>query len=160
MNVRFFLQLLLFVAASGLSSYGSYVYAEEAAGTVNIDYEFVINLMSSGEPFADDSIIYHEAFDEYRFYATRVKVEDNTWNRLRLGFFEAKRDAVEVMEQVRAKYPGAWVAIASEAERLNSAANAIALNGAAKMDVRREALAVSNTAPAVVSSNGGVSPFG
>lgn len=77
---------------------------------------FVINLASSVRPPATaDSPNLVTAVD-HKVYVTTVQVEDTTWYRTRLGFFDSKESASLQLEAVKQLYPSAWIDRASDAE--------------------------------------------
>lgn len=77
---------------------------------------FVINLASSVRPPATaDSPNLVTAVD-HKVYVTTVQVDDKTWYRIRLGFFDTKESATLQLETVRQLYPSAWIDRASDAE--------------------------------------------
>jgi hypothetical protein len=49
-------------------------------------------------------------------YVTRTTVKGKPWERLNLGFFSSRQDAVLVLNDIQALYPGAWLRQANENE--------------------------------------------
>jgi len=48
-------------------------------------------------------------FDDYTFYVEETTVKGAPWERLCLGFFSPRSDAVSILKKVQQIYPGAWV---------------------------------------------------
>jgi hypothetical protein len=53
-------------------------------------------------------------------YTTKFPIEGRMWNRLRIGFFETRKQAENFRKRLLDKYPGAWVAYANS-EEINQA---------------------------------------
>lgn len=87
---------------------------------------YVINLFSSVTPIDPATLSMIDAFRGRRLYTTQFDKDGKRWNRLRLGFFPTASAARDALGQIKASYPGAWIAKASAAERRASAATAIA----------------------------------
>mgnify|MGYP001828251409 CR=1 FL=1 len=51
----------------------------------------------------------HSLFEEYTFYVEKTTVKGKPWERLCLGFFSPRSDAVAILKQVQQMYPGAWI---------------------------------------------------
>ena len=51
----------------------------------------------------------HSLFEEYTFYVEKTTVKGKPWERLCLGFFSPRSDAVAILKQVQLMYPGAWI---------------------------------------------------
>ena len=83
-----------------LPAFASDIRAAESDAVVNVDYEFAINLMSTAQPVDAYKIDNLELFSQYRLYTTSISVDGNSWNRLRLGLFESKQEALTAMKQV------------------------------------------------------------
>jgi hypothetical protein len=49
-------------------------------------------------------------------YVTRAMVKGKPWERLNLGFFNSRQDAVLVLNDIQTLYPGSWLRQASENE--------------------------------------------
>jgi hypothetical protein len=48
-------------------------------------------------------------FDDYTLYVEQTTVKGSPWERLCLGFFSPKNDALVILKDVQQVYPGAWV---------------------------------------------------
>lgn len=126
-------QLILLLAAVVLAATSGVTTA--AQKVINIDYPYVINLMSTKREIQEEGIDNLEIFQNYRLYTTTANVEGKSWSRLRLGFFKTKKQAMDAYKKVVDSYPGAWVTIALEEERINSINTAILLYGPVKRNV-------------------------
>lgn len=49
-------------------------------------------------------------------YVTRTTVKGKQWERLNMGFFNSRQDAVRVLNDIQTLYPGAWLRQASTGE--------------------------------------------
>lgn len=121
--------------------------------------KYVINLISKKGKIDTSSLQNLEVFDNYRLYKTVIKYKKSQWNRLRLGFFASRDEALSVLEEVRKVYPRSWVTTVSETERSASASQAINLSSPIQ---HKNSLAVvppalakleSNTSPPPVATN-------
>ncbi|MBU0481829.1 MAG: SPOR domain-containing protein [Proteobacteria bacterium] len=66
-------------------------------------------------------------YQDYRLYATKFKADDGkVWNRLRLGFFPTREEALAALENLRKPFPDAWVTKVSGEERTASGNRSIA----------------------------------
>jgi len=114
----------------------------DAAGAtkngINVDYPYVINLMSTKRDISAEGIDNLESFQRFRLYTTQVNLEGQSWSRLRLGFFKTKKQAMDVYKELVNAYPGAWVTIALEEERVNSINTALTLYGPVKKNIVSE----------------------
>ncbi|OOZ40294.1 hypothetical protein BOW53_08280 [Solemya pervernicosa gill symbiont] len=86
----------------------------KAATLVSLPY--VINLESSLKPIdlADHASLKQHA--RRQAYVVDFEQNQRTWYRLRLGFFATRSEASEMLKQLTANYPKAWVARASQSE--------------------------------------------
>ena len=60
-------------------------------------------------------------------YVTRTKVKGNPWERLNLGFFSSRQEAVLVLNDIQTLYPGAWLKQVNENEIRMATGNALAV---------------------------------
>ena len=123
---------------------------------VNVDYPYVINLMSTKKDIRAEGIDNLEIFQDYRLYTTEANLEGQSWSRLRLGFFKTKKQAMDVYKKLVDAYPGAWVTIALEEERINSINTALSLNGPVKKNVVSDSDDEYMAAP--VDASSGIAP--
>ena len=103
--------------------------AKESEKAVYVDYPYAINLQSTRDPLDKKSIPNLSLFKNHRLYTTTVKLNGQTWTRLRLGFFKTKQNALDAHKKLVKYFPEAWVTIVSENERNDSIKTVIALNG-------------------------------
>ena len=94
--------------------------------------KYVINLISKKGKIDTASLQNLEVFDQYLLYITEIKYKDSQWNRLRLGFYPSRDEALSVLESVRKAYPRAWVTTVSDTERAASTQLAINLSSPIK----------------------------
>jgi tetratricopeptide (TPR) repeat protein len=81
---------------------------ETADAAVN-DTRYAIVLASApGENLTWEPSKNH-LFDDYSFYVEQTSVNGKPWERLCLGFFSPRKDAVSILGKVKEIYPGAWV---------------------------------------------------
>jgi len=84
--------------------------------------DYAINLESSLVPIDLSYIDANRFPDALQLYATRIEIAEQTWHRLRLGFFPNEAEAEQVLASLRALYPEAWVVrVASEEQGLADA---------------------------------------
>lgn len=79
--------------------------------------DFAINLrsaMAAVDPVAEAQGI---AQSGQVVYVSDLKLDDQVWHRLRLGFFATEAEANASLKQLRARFPGAWVSRISATER-------------------------------------------
>ncbi|MBT8077696.1 MAG: hypothetical protein KJO31_03925, partial [Gammaproteobacteria bacterium] len=81
--------------------------------------KFVIRLADL-EAVAFESRRFLEQFDEYVVYSNEVTLDQRHWTELRLGFFETEQDVHEVLAQLKAHFPAAWVSLAGRDEQLRA----------------------------------------
>ena len=55
----------------------------------------------------------HSLFEGYSFYVEKATIKGKPWERLCVGFFSSRSDAVAILNQVQKIYPGAWIQKAS-----------------------------------------------
>ena len=79
--------------------------------------DFVLNLRSSTTPVDPITEAKGIAQSGQIIYVSDLRVDDQLWHRLRLGFFATEADADAALLQLRSRFPDAWVSRASEAER-------------------------------------------
>ena len=77
---------------------------------------FVLNLESSIEPLPIPTLSELEKPGLYIPYTTRFEIEGAVWYRLRLGFFPTRKAAMEVLQQIKTRFPRAWVTFATTQE--------------------------------------------
>ena len=77
---------------------------------------FVLNLESSIEPLPIPTLTELEKPGLYIPYTTRFEIEGAVWFRLRLGFFPTRKAAMQVLQQIKTRYPRAWVTFATTQE--------------------------------------------
>lgn len=61
-------------------------------------------------------------FNGRTVYATRTTIKGQAWERLNLGFFSSRHEAVLVMNDAKKLYPGAWLREVSAAEMKSASA--------------------------------------
>jgi tetratricopeptide (TPR) repeat protein len=111
-------------------------------------YSYAINLASSTDPFSADELPGLEVLLEYRVYTTRFIKDGKTWNRLRIGFFRDRQQALQVLGRLQAYFPGAWITPVSDQERNASSGTLLAITGRAAPPPARGAAARPVTVPA------------
>jgi len=70
---------------------------------------YAINLESSIKPLTIDNIPKDSFYKKHEIYLTESTVNEEHWNRLRLGYFSTKKKAKLALKEVKKSYPGAWV---------------------------------------------------
>lgn len=83
---------------------------------------FVVNLRSATAPIDLTGEAAGLAQPGQTLYLSDLKVDDQLWHRLRLGFFATEADASTALAALLPRYPDAWVTRISAAERLASGA--------------------------------------
>lgn len=83
---------------------------------------FALNLRSSTETIDPRAETAAFLSPDQVPYVSTLRVDDQVWHRLRLGFFATEAEAGVVLERLRARYPDAWVTRVSSAERLAAGA--------------------------------------
>ncbi len=78
--------------------------------------DFVINLASSTGP-PDLAGVPADLAAGRQVYAVSTDLEGETWQQLRLGFYATEQDAEAALQQLRARYPNAWVTRVGATER-------------------------------------------
>jgi len=56
----------------------------------------------------------HPIFTGQTFYTEQTKVKGKPWERLCLGYFDTRKQAVSMQKKIQNIYPGAWIIIVSE----------------------------------------------
>ena len=77
---------------------------------------YVINLESFLEGKDQPPLKAIPGLDKYVTYTTRFPIQVRVWHRLRIGFFDTRKQAEAFRKQLLELYPGAWVAYASSKE--------------------------------------------
>jgi len=77
---------------------------------------FAINLRSSLEPLDLATESAALAPRGQRLYINEIRIDQQLWHRLRLGFFESEAQAGAALGGLRQRYPEAWVTAVSRAE--------------------------------------------
>jgi tetratricopeptide (TPR) repeat protein len=121
--------LYFIICFAGICLFSLNLYAKENEKAVYVDYPYAINLQSTREPLDKKSLPNLTIFKNLRLYTTSVKLNGQTWTRLRLGFFKTKQNALDAHKKLVKYFPEAWVTIVSEQERNDSIKTAIALSG-------------------------------
>ena len=79
---------------------------------------YAINLLSNrGKDVPADELKQIEAFERFAAYAYTVEENGVEWTRLRLGTFATRAEAEQILTQLAADYPEAWIARIDRAER-------------------------------------------
>ena len=78
---------------------------------------YVVNLLSDRQPVDLASIKLPPRYRHLDLYSVEFVKDSRTWYRVRLGFFPTIAAAKEVAAALEDRYPKAWVARASDAER-------------------------------------------
>ena len=78
---------------------------------------YVINLASSTRPFDLHRIRKQLRSPGKILYMTQITLDGKIWYRLRLGFFESRKEAQALIVQIGSSYPRAWIARAPSEER-------------------------------------------
>jgi tetratricopeptide (TPR) repeat protein len=73
------------------------------------DYGYAINIGSSTSPAALAVIENPELANKYVVYTSKVTVGGSERYRQRIGFFTSQQQAAEVVAQLKAQFPDAWV---------------------------------------------------
>lgn len=84
--------------------------------TPNTSSDYIINLVSQREPVAPMTIDAVASATGRKPYVSEVRVDGQTWYRLRVGFFGSEQQARAVLEPLLTQYPKAWVGRAEAAE--------------------------------------------
>jgi hypothetical protein len=78
--------------------------------------DYVINLASAtGTP--DTGGVPASQAANRQLYVVSTELEGQTWQQLRLGFYATEQDAEAALQELRARYPNAWVARIGAEER-------------------------------------------
>ncbi len=108
---------------------------------------FVINLMSSTTPVALTRPD-HAGLKRFTFFVSRRREDGRERFRLHMGYFDSQQEAEQLLDIVRAFYPGAWVGLAP-GRRLSAASAAVPVAApAAAPTVSFAAVAPAPAAPA------------
>lgn len=79
---------------------------------------YAINLLSNrGKDVPPDELKQIDAFNRFAAYAYTAEENGVEWTRLRLGTFATRAEAEQILAQVAADYPEAWIARIDRAER-------------------------------------------
>ena len=79
---------------------------------------YAINLLSNrGKDVPADELKQIDAFKRFAAYAYTAEENGVEWTRLRLGTFATRAEAEQILTQVAADYPEAWIARIDRAER-------------------------------------------
>jgi tetratricopeptide (TPR) repeat protein len=88
---------------------------------------YVINVLSQPKAFGDLPSDKANILSDLLVYETRFERDGQTWNRLRVGFFES-RDAAEAAKlAMRQEFPEAWVVKVTAKEREQGVASRLAV---------------------------------
>lgn len=79
---------------------------------------YAINLLSSIRTIKEPVLPDFDGRENYLLYTTTFEKDGNLWHRLRLGFFPTEKAAREVLSNLIARFPQAWVTIVSLEERM------------------------------------------
>ena len=90
--------------------------ARRVAPAFGPETPFVLNLESSIEPLPILTLSELEKPGLYIPYTTRFEIEGAVWYRLRLGFFPTRKEAMEALQQIKTRFPRAWVTFATTQE--------------------------------------------
>ena len=86
--------------------------------TLEPNGNYAINLLSErGKALAADEVKQLDAFRRFAAYAYTAEENGVEWTRLRLGTFATRVEAEQVLSQVFAQYPEAWIARIDRGER-------------------------------------------
>lgn len=77
---------------------------------------YVINIASSQGKFTAKDLPNIKNKQSYRFYTVKLESRNAIWNRLRLGFFTSKTEALGYLKSISNKYPDAFLGLVSERE--------------------------------------------
>lgn len=77
---------------------------------------YVINIASSADKFAAKHLPKVDIKKSHRFYSVKLKTKNAIWNRLRLGFFTSKTEAIGYLKSVRKQYPDAFLGLVGQRE--------------------------------------------
>ena len=79
---------------------------------------YAINLLSNrGKDVPADELKQIDSFKRFAAYAYTAEENGVEWTRLRLGTFATRAEAEQVLQQITADYPEAWIARIDRAER-------------------------------------------
>ncbi len=73
------------------------------------DIFYAIHLSSTINKVEIPSLPQHPALDPLQLYQTTAIIDGKKWYRWRLGFFQSKADAVELLSFIKRTFPAAWV---------------------------------------------------
>jgi tetratricopeptide (TPR) repeat protein len=85
--------------------------------------DYVINLLSVQEPVSRSVVDSVQVPADRKIYISQTTLNGQTWNRLRLGFFESEAQAQDALAPLREFFPRAWIGRA-EPEEVRDASNA------------------------------------
>ncbi len=77
---------------------------------------YVINIASSQGGFSTKDLPKINIKQSHRFYSIKLKTNNAIWNRLRLGFFTSKAEALTYLKSVTTQYPDAFLGLVTERE--------------------------------------------
>jgi len=83
----------------------------------NQSFIYSINLISSKTALSMLDVKKRPELTPYFLYTTKLVTEKTTWHRLRLGFYKSLNDAKKILQQLKGKYPNAWIDRAKGNER-------------------------------------------
>ena len=78
-------------------------------------------------------------------YVTRTTVKGKPWERLNLGFFNSRQDAVLVLNDIQTLYPGSWLRQASENEIKMAKGKALPVSATSKASRKKSTTGIQGS---------------
>ncbi len=78
---------------------------------------YVLNLHSKQTEIKKSDLPDLKVFSTYAAYVTRFEKDGLAWNRLRIGFFKTRKEALNVATELKQAYPEAWIVKPPKDER-------------------------------------------
>lgn len=73
------------------------------------NWRYIIKLSSTAQPTSPDPGLQKLALDGKLVYSVKATAKGKTWHRLRLGFFNDRKQAEQALQQLQGLYRSAWV---------------------------------------------------
>ena len=104
---------------------------------------YIVNAISSPGPLKDLTSEQEQAIAGRVAYDSTVDRDGEEWHRLRIGFFETKKQADEAAKQLARIFPAAWAMKITPEERAEGIANRVDTGELARATPRRTAIVAS-----------------
>ncbi len=101
-EVRLFWNAFLITAAL----LGLLFFESVSANENQVDYRYVINVIDSNR---NEKINIENHSYKSIIYTVKVEIDGRKKYRARIGFFNSRKEALQVLSETKKKYPGAWL---------------------------------------------------